>query len=145
MPEPTQPTCGNPEPHRPHSGGVAPDWWCVGVPDPEGGPLSWLQPGDWVQAWGQVKSVDLSREEVTIEFFSKTDQWQGIILMERVVKPAEPPSFASRCPVLGNSPEAPESTFVRCESHHGHAGLHEADTVIGPMRWTTPAGYFEDP
>lgn len=59
-----------------------------------------IQPGDWVQVWGQVQPIDCHPEDVVVEFFSHSDQYQASVRRDRVEAPAEPPPFLTLCTSL---------------------------------------------
>lgn len=112
-----------------------------------------IRVGDWVQVWGQVKRVDqpgVHPEDVSVEFFSHNEQWNGHVRRDRVTKVEVVPPFVERCsslhPYSALTPTGRIEAYVRCEMHEGHTGQHVMADLgrIEPILWETGVGYFED-
>lgn len=102
-----------------------------------------IQPGDWVQVWGQVKNERTHPEDVLVEFFSHSEQWSGHVRKDRVVK-AETPDFVYRCTAMTETHD--KAAYIRCDRHDGHGGLHQSGGGLNMLDWaeTSTKGYFEE-
>lgn len=97
--------------------------------------------GDWVQVWGQVVEGATHPEDVLVEFFSHSEQYEAHVRADRVVASRRLPDFVSRCTDLYGGGEGP---LWRCTRHSKHGDQHEAND--GKLRWLPheTVGYFED-
>lgn len=110
--------------------------------------MSDLEPGSWVTVYGQVveagdHSTRTHPEDVLVEFFSHSDQYQAHVRRDRV-RPVEPPEgIAERCPHIADSLTGGEA-LVRCIKHLKHSGQHSDRS--GRKVWLDNAtvGYFEE-
>lgn len=80
--------------------------------------------GDWVQVWGQVRPGPTAPDDVIVEFFSHTEQYNCHVLTDRVVFTGERPEFASTCTALFRFAGGDNGMFVRCARHEGHGKKH---------------------
>lgn len=105
-------------------------------------------PGDWVQVFGQVAAVErVHPDDVVVELFSHSDQYQAHVRRDRVALVAPPEGIATRCTALYAVPKRPNDALLRCRKHEGHSPRHEAIAADGaPWGWTDEqtAGHMED-
>lgn len=102
------------------------------------------EPGDWVQVWAQVASVDHHPEDVCLTFESHNADYRGDIRLDHVVIPHAKPPFVRRCTRLHADPAVPGTdVLLRCIKHEGHARRHND---FSGVKWTEEesVGYFEE-
>lgn len=88
--------------------------------------------GDWVLVLGQVKGTpyagDVSDpDDITVEFFSKTDQYEAVVRTSRIIDKSEPPEGWPGCNHMARPEHTHPKAVVCCERHDGHSGLHSVD------------------
>lgn len=102
-----------------------------------------MQQGDWVQVWAQVSKVNepgVHPEDVLVEFFSHSEQWQGHVRLDRVIETDKVPDFAGTCTHMHNTNKG---AYRRCVKHDRHGGNHRDNKdVEWDSRFTV--GYFEE-
>lgn len=108
------------------------------------------QKGDWVRIWAQVTKAStepgVHPEDLMVRLESHSEHYDGHIRLDRVVfKPNKVPDFVTRCVHLWHADDE-SVTFVRCQRHEGHGGIHRAESYGTVHTWEDKDsdGYIEE-
>ena len=105
-------------------------------------PRNSVQAGDWVAIYAQVVNGSPTRNEITVELFSKSDQYQAVVLANNMIPLGCPPDFAPLCSHMFQK----DGMFLKCGDGYGHEGIHQVKTPDGAVvSWESvdTVGYFE--
>lgn len=100
----------------------------------------WPVAGEWVQVWGQIVAGKTHPEDVMVEFFSHSEQYQAHVRIDRVEKSEFLPDFVEMCRALRMTNKG---NLRRCVRHEKHGGDHW-DVRGRKFSNIGVAGFFED-
>jgi hypothetical protein len=102
--------------------------------------MTTIEPGSWVLCWGQVGVTQGHPDDTLVTIESHNEDYQCYVRTDRIVIPSTLPDFAPQCNALAFKVPG---TYLRCELHHGHHGMHRGS---GDVLFDEPQvrGYIEE-